>query len=318
MSALYAGVDLGGTNIKAACADEQGNVLVEDRVATDSHEGPEAVLHRIADLVLTLADRAGGRPACVGVGVPGLVDVKTGVTRYLPNMPTKWQQVPAGETLARLIGCPVRLLNDVRTATLGELVFGRGQSVGSMVLLALGTGIGGGIVFDGKLRLGPVGAAGELGHMTIIPDGHLCGCGNRGCLETLVSGPAIAAEGVRLLETGLAPELHRLVDGDAGKVTPLEMKLAAEAGDQTVQDAIRSAANYLGIGVANLIVAVHPDLVVIGGGVANLGAMLIDQVRLTVTQRVRMVPLDTVRIELSALGERAGILGAIALASRGM
>jgi glucokinase len=156
-----------------------------------------------------------------------------------------------------------------------------------------------------------------LGHQTIIPDGPLCGCGNRGCLETLASGPAISAEGVRLLLSGCAPRLHELVDGAAGRVTPEEMAAAARAGDEAVREAIVRAAGYLGIGVVNLVVALHPELIVLGGGVAAIGPLLFETVRETVQKRVGMFPVDGVRIEPSSLGDKAGLYGGIALAARG-
>ena len=183
-----------------------------------------------------------------------------------------------------------------------------------MAFFALGTGIGGGVVIDGRLRLGPLGAAGELGHQTIVPDGPPCGCGNRGCLETLASGPAITAQGVWLLASGRAPKLHELVAGDPGAVTPREMALAAAAGDDAVREALIRAAEYIGIGVANVVTALHPDLVVFGGGVAEIGPLLFDTVRETVRRRVGMFPTDDLRIEKSLLGDKAGALGGIALA----
>ena len=134
-------------------------------------------------------------PVAAGMGVPGLVDRDQGITLFLPNLPTQWRGVAVARMLGDCIGYPVYLLNDARIATLGEMSYGLGRNGGTMVFLSLGTGIGGGVVIDGKLRLGPLGAAGELGHQTILPDGPLCGCGNHGCLETLASGPAIGAEG---------------------------------------------------------------------------------------------------------------------------
>ena len=321
MTDLFAGVDLGGTTISCALADRDGQIACQRTTPTNSHEGPAAVLRRIAELVQSLAVEADQdqRPVSVGMGVPGLVDVGTGVTKFFPNLPTQWRGVPAGEILSDQLGCPVRLLNDVRTATLGELTYGHGQaSPVTMAFFALGTGIGGGIAIQGRLRLGPLGAAGELGHQTILPDGPLCGCGNRGCLETLASGPAIGAEGVRLMNTGLAPKLYQLVGGDAARVTPKEMAAAAEGGDEAVRDAISRAAGYLGIGVANVVTILHPDLVVLGGGVAEMGAILIEQVDQVMRKRVGMFPTDGVRVVASMLGDRAGLLGAVALASRGV
>lgn len=317
MDELYAGVDLGGTTTWCVLADRDGSIACEQKIATDAHEGPEAVLKRIIDVIKALASETQSQPVALGMGVPGLVDLETGTTKFLPNLPTLWRDIKAGKVLSENLGCPARLLNDVRMATLGELTFGWGRSAPTLVFFAIGTGIGGGVAVDGKLRLGPLGEAGELGHQTVMPDGPLCGCGNRGCMETLAAGPAIAAEGVRLMRTNLAPKLHELVDGDPGRVTAKEMAAAAEAGDEAVRDGIHRAADFLAIGVANMVTALHPDVVVLGGGVAEMGAILFDRVRESVYQRVRMIPADLIRIEHSQLGEQAGLLGAIALASRG-
>ena len=319
ISDVYASVDLGGTNIKAALGTAQGTLLASDAVPTHSHEGPAKVLDRIAALVADLCRKAGRKPRALGMAVPGLVDLEQGITRFLPNLPTQWRDVPVRRILQPAVGCPVYVLNDVRTATLGELVFGlgRGRDRITMAFFALGTGIGGGVVIDGKLRLGSLGAAGELGHQTILPDGPRCGCGNRGCLETLASGPALVAEGIRLMQTGLAPCLFELVAGEASRVTPKQMAAAAHAGDATVYEAIVRAAEYLGIGVANVVLTLHPELVVLGGGVAQIGDLLLQTVRETVRRRVGMFPTDGVKIELSALGDQAGALGGIALAMQG-
>jgi len=317
MSDIYASVDLGGTNIAGIFAGGDARAVYERKIPTQSHEGPAAVLNRVAQLVNELAQEAGCRPVALGVGVPGLADLRKGVTKFLPNLPTQWRDVPVRDVLSPQVGCPVYLLNDVRMATLGELTFGHGRTARTMVFFALGTGIGGGVAVDGKLRLGPLGAAGELGHQTILPDGPRCGCGSHGCLEALASGPALAAEGVRLMLSGQAPRLHELVQGEASAVTPKEMAAAAEAGDLAIQEAIVRAAGYLGIAVANVVTILHPDLVVLGGGVAAIGPLLFDAVRQTVRERVRMFPTDDVEIKPSLLGEQAGALGGIALARQG-
>lgn len=318
MVPIYAGVDLGGTNIDGALAGQDGVLLARKSIPTASHLGPTSVLDRVASLVETLSQEVGGRPAALGMGLPGLVDVQHGITRFLPNLATQWRDQPAAATLQARLNCPVMLLNDVRLATLGELTFGHGKTVRTMAFYALGTGVGGGVVVDGRLRLGPQGAAGELGHQTILPDGPICGCGNHGCLETLASGPAFIAQGVRLLRAGLAPRLHAIVEGDASRVTPREMVQAAREGDTYVHDALVQCATYLGIGVSNIVTALHPELIVLGGGVAGMGAILVDTVRRVVGDRVRMMSTDLVRIETSALGDSAGVLGGIALAFKGL
>jgi glucokinase len=311
---MLAAVDLGGTSFRCALADGDGTFVEEASEPTRSHEGPEAVLGRIAECIASLSERSGERPAAIGMGIPGLVDRERGIARFLPNFPTRWRGVPVGEILGRLTGAEIRILNDVRMATLGELVFGLGRSARTMAFYALGTGVGGGIAIEGKLLLGPLGAAGEIGHHTIVPDGPVCGCGNRGCLETFASGPAIAAEGIRLLLSGLAPRLHEATGGDAARVSPKVMADAARAGDEAVASAIERVGTLLGIGIANVVTTIHPDLVVIGGGVAELGDLILEPARAEVAARVGMLPPETVRIEKSLLGERCGLAGGVALA----
>ncbi len=314
MTEVFASVDLGGTKIAAAIATAAGEILAEDRIPTNSHEGPDAVLLRIAGLVSALSARLGLQPRAMGMGVPGLVDVAAGVTLFLPNLPTQWRGVPVATTLSSALGCPVFLLNDARVATLGEFTFGGGSSVDTMIFLTIGTGIGGGIVVDRKLRIGPLGAAGEMGHQTLQPGGPLCGCGNRGCLEALASGPALVAEGVRLVLSGLAPLLFQIVSGNIAAITPKEMGTAARAGDTAVRDAIARSAGWLGIGIANMVTALHPDVVLLGGSVAALDDLLLEPVRATVRERVRMFPVQDLSIQRSRLEDKAGLLGGIALA----
>jgi glucokinase len=315
MNSLFASVDLGGTNTVCALASEDGRVLAERTVPTASHEGPPAVLDRIGKVLEDLARENGAPLRAVGMGVPGLVDRARGTTLFLPNLPTQWRGVAVADCLGGRLGCPVYLLNDVRTATLGELTYGCGRGVGTLLFFSLGTGVGGGVAVDGRLRLGPLGAAGELGHQTIDPGGRMCGCGNRGCLETVASGPAITAEGVWLMLAGRAPHLHRLCGGQPGEVTPKRMAEAAEAGDEAVRDAIARIAAWLAIGIANIVQALHPEMVVLGGGVSGMGPVLLDAVRSGVIARIGMFPAHDIRIERSALGDKAGLYGGIALAA---
>ncbi len=299
-------VDLGGTNIAAAIGLAGGSILREAQIPTGSHLGPEGVLNRIAALVQSLAPQ--GIDA-LGLGVPGLCDLSSGQTLFLPNMPSQWRGVPVAEILQRSLNCPVYLLNDARMAALGELDHGHGKQVRNFAFYTLGTGIGGGIVLDGRLRI----VGGELGHQTVLPGGPLCGCGSHGCLEVLSSAPALTAEAMRLIQMGQAPDLIQRVDGDLNRVTTL---LMAQCTDSSIAAAIDRAARYLGIGIANIVNAIHPDLIVLGGGLAQMGAPLFDPVRDEVSRRVRMFPVDKLLIEPSLIGPRAGTLGGLALAHR--
>ena len=317
---VYASIDLGGTKIAGALATEDGQVLAQRIIATESHAGPPAVLARIARLIEDLAAEVGVRPLALGMGVPGLADLEEGVVKFLPNLPTQWRDVPAGTYLAQALNCGVRLLNDVRMATLGELVFGyggggAGRMQGAMVFYALGTGIGGGLAIDGRLYLGPFGASAEVGHMTVVPDGPACSCGSRGCLEIYAAGPAITGQGVRLLLAGQTTCLYDLVEGRPERVNPAVMARAAALGDEGVRAVLVQAAEYLGISVANAILMVHPRLVVLGGSVAEIGPLLFDTVRAVVDWRVGMFSAADVAILPSKLGNRAGLLGGIALAA---
>lgn len=314
---VYGSVDLGGTKTAGMVAMADQEVVVQRTIPTRAYEGPDAVLERVGALINDLARESGEEVEAVGIGLPGLLDLEEGVVEFLPNLYTHWRGVSVRDRLSAQVGCPVYGLNDARMATLGELTYGRGRGVETMAFFTLGTGIGGGVVVNGDLHLGELGAAGELGHQTILPDGPRCGCGNRGCLEALASGPAIAGEGVRLLLSGQAPGLFDIVDGDPARVTPREMGQAAEAGDEAVREALVRAAEYLGIGVANVVSVLHPEMVVLGGSVAGIGTLLFETVRWVVRQRVGMFPTEDVRIEPSLLGDQAGAWGGIALATRG-
>jgi glucokinase len=320
MEDVFAGADVGGTSVKLAFGTADGELIAETSLPTDSHRGPEAVLERIAEGLNHLSKQTGAKPKRVGMGIPGIVDIPRGITKFLPNLMGHWKDVPAADILSKHVGCPVLLLNDVRTATLGELAYGHGRNpaIGSFVLMAIGTGIGGGVVIDRKLRLGPIGAAGEVGHQTIAPDGPRCGCGNHGCLETLASGTAIAAEGVRLVLMGLAPILRDKAEGNTAKISAKLVAEAADEGDDACRDAIKGAGRWLGIAIANIVTTIHPDLVVIGGGVSRIGEVLIERVREEVVARCPIYPPETIRVEPSLLSDKAGILGTVALAARGL
>jgi glucokinase len=320
----YASVDLGGTRLKALVGRDGPEVLASRSIETEAAGGPEHVLDRIARLVEGLAAEAGETIGGLAVGCPGLVDRMGGVVRFLPNLPGQWRDVPVGALLGSRLGLPVHLLNDVRMATLGELAYGHGRrcreagtEAPTLVLLALGTGVGGGVVVDGKLRLGAAGAAGEIGHVNVEPEGLPCSCGSRGCLETVISGPALAGEALRLLRSGRAPLLRESLAGDEGLVDAERIAQAAARGDADAHALIVRASRFLGIVVADLVTTLAPDVVLLAGGVSGIGAPLLDTVRATVRERVAMVPLETVEIALSELGENAGVLGGLALALRG-
>lgn len=317
-AAYYAGVDLGGTKIAAVLLDAQtGAVAASLTVPTQAAEGPTAVIARIAATIRQLAE-AHRAPLMaiqwVGVGVPAVIDYALGQTLLMPNLPGDWHRRPIAAELAALLGRPVALINDARAFALAEATYGAGVGAADVACFTVGTGVGGGLVIGGRLHMGLRGSAAEFGHQTIDADGPLCGCGSRGCLETLASGPAISAAGVRTILQGVDSAIGRLAGGDLTQVTPALIKQAADDGDAHAQEILTRAGTALGIGVSNVITLFSPSAVIIGGGVAALGAWIFDPVRATVRARCRTAPVDAIAILPAAVGAYAGAIGAAAWA----
>jgi glucokinase len=289
---LHLGIDLGVTNLKWSVVEaERGSWRTIDQgaVATEATDGPDAVIGRLAAIGRAALDQW-GTIATVGIGVPGLYDPSSGSTRFLVNMPGDWLDRPVAPPLEAALRVPVALINDARAFGLAELRLGAGRGVGSLVGLTLGTGIGGVIAIDGRVHLGHDGTAGEVGHQTIDVDGDVCGCGNRGCLETFARADRIAAA--------------------CGTATVTEAVEAAGAGDAQALAGFAAVGRYLGIGIANLIVLFSPDRVVIGGGVAAAGDLLFRPIRQELRERVRTTSLAEVEVVPAELGTWAGSIGA--------
>jgi glucokinase len=309
----YIGCDLGGTNLRAAIVDvESGDVLHLESIPTLAQEKHEAVMRRMADLILHVLNSAGldkEHIGGIGIGAPGVLDLAKGKTLFLPNLPGTWPNIPLADTITRFTGLKTILLNDVRSITNGEWHFGAGRGVDTIAVFAIGTGIGGGLVINGQLHLGLGGTGGELGHTMIDFNGPACGCGNNGCLETYASGPAIAAMGMKAVSQGLTTKIAELCDHDLNRITPKLIAEAANAGDEIAKDIFDKAGFYIGIAAANVCAAIGPRRIIIAGGVAKAGALLLDPIRQTVRQRVYVMPVDQVEIVPSQLGDIAGIIG---------
>jgi glucokinase len=314
----YIGGDLGGTNFRAGIVDlETGEISHQVSIPTLAREGHEAVMTRMAGLINRIiresnipTEEIGG----IGIGVPGVLDLERGMTLFLPNLAGNWPKVPLAETITQYTGLRVTLLNDVRAITYGEWRFGAGQGVDTMACFAIGTGVGGGLVISGHLHLGIGGTAGELGHQTVEPNGGLCGCGNRGCLEVYSSGPAIAAMGMKAVSQGLTTRIAELIENDLNRITPKVIYQAAMDGDRIAQDIFHRAGTYLGIAIANTLVSVGPRKVVIAGGVSQAGDLLLEPIRRTVKERVFVMPAEQVEIVPARLGNDAGVIGVAAWA----
>jgi glucokinase len=316
----FVGCDLGGTNIKAGVVDvDTGHVISVDSAPTLSHEGPEAVMARMADLMEAVIARSGvprSQIGGVGASAPGKLDLDRGLVLFLTNLPGHWPDVPLRDTLRARLRLPVSLLNDVRAITYGEWMFGAGRGVSTMACFAIGTGVGGGVVVNGQLHLGLMGTAGELGHIVIDINGERCGCGGRGCAETIASGPAIAAMGAKAVMQGYTTSIGERVGYDLNRITPRVIAEAARAGDPIACEIYEKAGEALGIAAVNVIMAVAPSRIVIGGGVGQAGDLLIEPIRRTIRERVFLVPSELIEIVPAALGVDAGIVGMAAWAAR--
>lgn len=288
----HLGLDLGGTNIKSVVTERDGSgwrTLEQAQVTTPAESGPDAVVGRLIEVGRrAVADWPG--VSTIGVGVPGLYDPAHGTTRFLVNIPGAWAGKPVAGPIADALGLPTVLINDARAFGLGELRLGAGRGATSMIGFTLGTGVGGVIVVDGRVVLGHDGTAGELGHQTIDPDGPSCGCGNHGCLEAFARADRIAAA--------------------CGTATAEEAVEKARAGEARAVAGLTRVGSYLGIGIANMVTVLTPDLVVIGGGIAAALDLLIGPIRAELSDRVRTTSLDDVEIVGAELGTWAGAIGA--------
>ena len=292
----HLGLDLGGTNLKWAVlsvADGAWEMVARDqeptRVVADPDGVPDAVVEQFC-AIAAAGIAAWGPIASIGVGVPGLYDPATGTARFLPNVPGPWAGHPVGAPIAAATGLPTFLINDARAFGLAELRLGAARGASSMVGLALGTGVGGALVIGGRLLQGHDGTAGEMGHQTIDPDGPWCGCGNRGCLEAYARADQVAA-------ACAAP-------------TAEEAVRAARAGDARALRGLAEVGRYLGIGLANMINVISPDVIVLGGGVAAAGELLFEPIRAEIARRATMTDIEQVALVPAQLGVWAGAYGA--------
>jgi glucokinase len=280
----HLGLDLGGTRIKRVVLEGDG-IVERDSHLTRSGDGVDAVLDRLGALA-----REAGPVDSIGLGLPGLFD-GDGRAVLLPNLHGDWVGRPIAAPLREALGRPVHLINDGHAFALAEARVGAARGADDVLCVVCGTGIGGGLVIGGRLHLGVEDRAGEVGHHTVVPDGPRCGCGNRGCLETLAGARAIAAA--------------------AGQDSFDEVVAAAQADDRRAVEALRRAGAYIGIAIANLTIFLTPQRIVVGGGVAEAGELLLAPLRDEVDRRAgRVAPLHAIEIVPATLGADAGAVGA--------
>ena len=315
MPATYIiGIDLGGTNIKGGVFDADRRLVLRRSIATEADRGFEHVFDRLVGLIRDLIRQAGLKPLDVrglGLGTPGPLSHRRGFIYGSPNLPG-WRDIPLRQRLQAAVGLPVVLDNDANVAALGEFVAGAGRGTRHMVMLTLGTGIGGGVIADGRLLRGHFENAGELGHTIVYPGGEPCPCGQNGCLERYASANAVgrrAAEAIRLGESStlVAPLRQH------GRLTSRDVVEAVRAGDTLAVRVWGEACEALAIGCVNFQHTLNPQRVVLGGGMANAGELLIERVREKLAALSWNLFNDRPEIVLAECGEDAGIIGAAAL-----
>jgi glucokinase len=306
------GVDVGGTAIKMALLSAEGEILQKLEEPTPVAEGEDKVIEKISQMIsyiLTQASIAKEQVAGVGLGVPGPVDTKEGVVQQAVNL--HWKTVPLKQKLEQATGLLVQVDNDANVAALGEMWRGAGQGAKDMIMVTLGTGVGGGVILNGKVISGINGVGGEIGHITLNPQGGpTCNCGKTGCLETYASATAIIREGTALAESGKSPYLADVLN-KKGRLRAKDVFDAAHAGEDAAIAVIDQAAFYLGLALANLVNVLDPAKIVIGGGVSAAGDFLFSRIRKEFVRFLTFSFLaDTCQIVPATLGNDAGVIGA--------
>ncbi|PVG82758.1 glucokinase [Nocardioides gansuensis] len=311
---LACGVDVGGTKIAGGVVDEEGKIL--ERLTLESPaEDVEAIEDAIASLVSDLASRHD--VACVGIGAAGYVDSDRRRVYFAPNL--AWRDIDLSAELEERVKLPVVVENDANAAAWGEFTFGVGEDVEDFMLVTVGTGVGGGLVLDGALHRGAFGVAAEIGHMRVVPGGILCGCGNRGCLESYGSGTALVRE-AREAASGKSLLARTLLDragGDPEKINGPLITEVARGGDPFSLELIADVGRWLGEGIASLAAVLDPAMVAIGGGVSEAGDLLMDPIRTAFARELSGRGYRPVaQVVRAELGNLAGLVGAADLARR--
>lgn len=310
----YSGVDLGGTNTKIGLCNEEGKILLSSSIKTDSIHGVEDTLERIwleiqkqlTEEKLTKEDLSG-----IGIGIPGPVKNQS-IVGFFANFP--WEKnMNLKEKMETLTGIRTLVDNDVNVIAQGEAIFGAAKGHKSSITVALGTGIGGGIFVDGRLISGMTGAGGEIGHMKLVPDGKLCGCGQKGCFEAYASATGMIREALSRLYVNKLNALYEKFQGNYETLEAKDIFEAAAAGDVFSQEIVDYEAEYLAMGIGNLLNIINPEVVVLGGGIALAKEQILEPMKQKIRKYALEITLENLEIKTGALGNEAGILGAAAL-----
>ncbi len=312
----YVGIDLGGTNTKIGLLNIEGDILKSSIIKTLSSEGVDKTMERIWVVIQELAKEADiniENIKGIGMGIPGPVEEQS-IVAFFANFP--WgTNVNIKEKLEKITGIETKLDNDANIIALGEAKYGAAKGSKSSVTVALGTGIGGGIYVNGMLISGFKGAGGEIGHMKIVKDGRLCGCGQKGCFEAYASATGLIREAVSRLTVNKQNLLYTMIEGNIAGLEAKDIFDAAKEGDIFSLDLVDYEAEYLAMGIANILNIVNPETIVLGGGVALAGDILLEPLRKKLEKYALPVTLEELKIVQGVLGNEAGIKGAVGLFS---
>jgi len=315
MSKLAIGIDIGGTKISMVLGTSSGKILARRVISTQTGAQTRSCLNELIQnikLLLNGSSRVKKQILGMGVGLPGPVDSKKGIVPRSPHL-GGWEGIPLRKLLLKALGLPVMLANDANAAVIGEKVFGQGRGAKNFIYMTISTGIGGGLVVNGQLVEGTSYVGGEVGHMTIVASGDPCKCGKKGCLEAYASGTAIARFVENEIQRGQSSKIPSFA-GKGNKVAAREVGLAAKAGDRLALEAYCRAGFYLGIGIANLLNILNPEIIILGGGVLKSAPRLFWQSMLQSCQRDAWPQAwRAVQVRRTKLGDRVGDLGALAL-----
>lgn len=311
---LYIGVDLGGTNIGAGIVDETGKILLKDEIPTGASRPFEEVIRDMASLIEDIMQKGGYTISdieSIGIGSPGSMDREQGKVVFANNL--GWRHVPVRQELQKYIDLPVYLENDANAAGLAESVAGACQGVKNSVTITLGTGVGSGIIIDGKPYSGSHGVGAELGHIIVHAGGIQCNCGNKGCLEQYASATALIREGRKAAQESPDSLIGKSVDGDIDKINAKVIIDAAKEGDSVALELFDTYIYYLTMGIVTTINMLDPSIIAIGGGVSRAGDFLLDAIRKSLDEHIFYKDKPFAKIYLSELGNDAGIIGAAML-----
>lgn len=306
------GIDLGGTNIKLGIVSEFGKIVSKVEVKTEAHLGPKAVIKNIEKGINEILKNKKIKLIGIGIGAPGIVTTKKGIVKSPPNLPG-WDEIPLGSIIKKKYGIKVNVENDANAAAIGEMIFGAGKKYSSFIMVTLGTGVGGGIIYNGKLYRGEIGGAGEIGHISINPNGPRCNCGSTGCIEAYAGNHYIKESVKKDLVNHPSSKIWELIENDLQKVSPRIIQMAAELGDVYAKEIIFDLGVNLGIAFSSLSNVLDISTFIIGGGVAGFGKPLFNSIKTTVISRVLTPLKNRINIIPAKLKNEAGILGASSL-----